>query len=124
MLQVIVRWNVETKLGSVPILGSLPILRLAGSGEVSKAAGAERPPIVGLVREQALAERQKQPPGRRLCPRCWSARVGEHPFLANGSDAVLREFAVARHDRKTIGERSGNYDSVGGVFVEAFSHST
>ena len=34
------------------------------------------------------------------------------PFLANGSDAVLREFAVARYDRKIIGKRGRDDDSI------------
>ena len=47
-------------------------------------------------------------------------RTAVRPFLANGSDAVLREFAVARYDRKIIGKRGRDDDSVGWVFVEVW----
>ena len=56
-----------------------------------------------------------------LRPRCRAVdRAAARPFSANGSDAVLMEFAVARHDRKIIGKRSCDDDSVGRVFVEVW----
>ena len=39
-------------------------------------------------------------------------------YLANGSNSVLREFAVACHYCKIMGKRSRNDDSVGGIFVD------
>ena len=39
-------------------------------------------------------------------------RATVRTFSANGSDAVLREFAVARYDRKIIGKRGRDDDSI------------